>query len=225
MLSDTIFRAAIIASLSIHGVVLFQNLHFRLHSAARNERLEKIEVTYTLNRTPPPPKQNPAPRELTVKLPTKITLEKKPLPPFVDKSTFFTQEGNRFSRERLDKPAFDKPDIISIKKNIALPPLDLNKINNSSYIGYYQIVREKIRRSAYQNFTHTETGEVYLSFIIASDGSLKDILIMDDKSSFSQYLRETSLRSVKSASPFPVFPKELDYPQLSFNVIISFEIE
>ena len=38
------------------------------------------------------------------------------------------------------------------------------------------------------------------------------------------YLRDIALRSIK-ASSFPNFPKELDYLQLTFNVVISFEIE
>jgi len=32
-------------------------------------------------------------------------------------------------------------------------------------------------------------------------------------------------KSIFDASPFPAFPKDLDYPELSFNVIISFQIE
>ena len=123
------------------------------------------------------------------------------------------------------KPAFVKPDIIAVKKKITLPPIDLDKINNPSYISYYQIVREKIRRAAYQNYTRAEVGEAYLSFLISSDGSLKAMHLIEEKSSPSVYLKEISLRSIKEASPFPNFPKELDYPQLSFNVVISFEIE
>jgi TonB family protein len=103
--------------------------------------------------------------------------------------------------------------------------MDLDKINNPSYIGYYQIVREKIKRSAYQNYTGTEIGEVTVSFIVSSDGYLRDLRLVEEKSSSTEYLRETALRSIKDASPFPEFPKELDYPQLSFNLAITFEIE
>ena len=88
-----------------------------------------------------------------------------------------------------------------------------------------QIVREKIRRSAYQNYTHNETGEVYISFIISNDGYVKDVHLIEARTSASDYLKGIASRSVRDASPFPNFPKELDYPQLSFNIIISFEIE
>ncbi|MCX7926549.1 MAG: TonB C-terminal domain-containing protein [Candidatus Omnitrophica bacterium] len=123
------------------------------------------------------------------------------------------------------KPNISKPDIIAIKKKITLPPIDINKINNPSYVSYYQFVREKIRKAAYQNYTRTETGSIYLAFVIASDGTLKDVYLNEERSALNYYLRQISLRSIRDAAPFPPFPKELDYPQLSFNVIISFEVE
>ena len=106
-----------------------------------------------------------------------------------------------------------------------MPPVDLDKINNPSYVSYYQIVREKIRRAAYQNYTHTDTGEVYVTFVISNDGYLKASRLVEEKTTAAAYLHDIALKSVKEASPFPNFPKELDYPELSFNVVISFEIE
>jgi len=125
----------------------------------------------------------------------------------------------------FSKPTFVNSQVLAIKKRIALPAMEMAKINNPSYISYYQIVREKIRRSAYQNYTHNETGEVYVSFIISNDGYIKGERLAEDKTSANDYLKNIALRSIKDASPFPNFPKELDYPQLSFNIIISFEIE
>ena len=118
-----------------------------------------------------------------------------------------------------------KPEIVSAKKKISFLSVDKEKAHNPTYTSYYQVVREKIKHAAYQGYTRTEMGEVYLSFVISSDGDLKQTRIVDDKSSFSPYLREIALKSVKNACPFPKFPKELDYPQLSFNVIVSFAIE
>jgi len=73
----------------------------------------------------------------------------------------------------------------------------------------------KIRRCAYQNYSRTETGEIYLSFVIGQDGSLRDLRLVEEKSTPNYYLRDIALRSIRAASPFPAFPKELDYPQLS----------
>ncbi|MCX5693926.1 MAG: energy transducer TonB [Candidatus Omnitrophica bacterium] len=125
----------------------------------------------------------------------------------------------------FSKPAFINSEVMAIKKKITLPAIEMSKINNPSYISYYQIVREKIRRSAYQNYTHSVTGEVYVSFIISNDGVVKDVRFVEEKTTVNDYLKNIALRSIRDASPFPNFPKELDYPQLSFNIIISFEIE
>lgn len=203
-------------SVITHGIIFFQNAH--LNSFSTTPKEEKIEISYLKN--PEKPKEPPRgifhKKEMPLKLPPEITAKKINPPPFITKENSFP---------RFTKPAFIKPDIIAIKKKITLPPMDMNRINNPSYISYYQIVREKIRRSAYQNYTRTETGEVYLSFIISDDGLLKETRVVEEKSTNAPYLKETALRSIKDASPFPNFPKELDYPQLSFNVVISFEIE
>jgi len=230
MFSDRVFQITLLISLIAHTVILFQNANLNLFS--NNKKDQKMEVSYIKE-----PKKEleplkaaaplPVPKkEPFLKLPPNITAKKRTPPPFIDKQDLFNKrESNILPEPTFTKPAFIKPDIIAVKKKITLPPIDIDKINNPSYIGYYQIVREKIKRAAYQNYTHAETGEVYLSFIISCDGYLKEIRLSEEKSSSSSYLKETALRSVKDASPFPNFPKELDYPQLSFNVIISFEIE
>lgn len=228
MFSDRIFQIAFLVSLISHSVIFIQNAN--LNILPKNKIPQKIEISYI--KTPekkievPQPKILLPKKEQFLKLPQKITADKRMPPPFTDNESAFKKTSKVvLSGPNLSKPAFTKPDIIAIKKKIALPAVDTNKINNASYISYYQIVREKIRRTAYQNYTRTETGEVYLSFIISCEGDLKDVHLIEEKSSFDPYLRNVALRSIKEASPFPGFPKELDYPQLTFNVIISFEIE
>lgn len=165
-------------------------------------------------------------KEPFLKLSSMITAAKIAPPPFIDKQEVFKRNRETIQRESsFIRPALTKPDIIAVKKKITLPALDLDKSNNPSYISYYQIVREKIKRAAYQNYTRVEVGEVYLSFIISSEGYIREMRIVEEKSSFSPYLRQIALNSVKDASPFPNFSKDLNYPQLSFNVVISFEAE
>jgi TonB family protein len=226
MFSSRIFQITFLVSLIAHGAILLHNPDLTLFSP--NKKEQKIEVSYV--KPPAEAKtevKNPLPKsEQFLKLPPQITADKRIPPPFIDMEGFFKGSKEISSRSPdFTKPAFIKPDIIAIKKKITLPPIDMDKINNPSYISYYQIVREKIRRAAYQNYTRTETGEVYLSFIISSDGYLREVRLLEEKSSGVAYLKEIALRSIKDASPFPNFPKELDYPQLSFNVVISFEIE
>lgn len=227
MFSDKVFQITFLISVIVHGVIFFQDSNLSLFSRVKTE--QNLQVSYvkpppetkTEQKTPKPSKKEPF-----LKLPLNITLEKRIPPPFIDREGIFKENRAASLRQSaIVKPAFIKPDIIAIKKRITLPPVDMDKINNPSYINYYQLVREKIRRAAYYNYARTETGEVYLSFVISSEGYLKDVRLVDEKSSTNQYLRDIALRSVKDASPFPNFPKELDYLRLSFNVIISFEIE
>ena len=226
MFSDRIFRTTLIISLVTHGIIFIQNPNLTLFPRARQANV--TEISYLKNI--PQPQDRQAARiinkEAFLKTPAKIAADKRTPPPFVDKDKIFGKAGDSNSRQGLfTKPTFVKPDTISVRKKITLPPVDLGKISNPSYISYYQIVREKIRRCAYQNYTRTETGEVYLSFIISSEGYIRDVRLIQEKASSSLYLQEIARRSINDASPFPDFPKELDYPQLSFNVVISFEVE
>lgn len=218
---------ALLISVIAHGAILLRYPNFYLPSPKEKE--QKMEVSY-IKPSAQEKRQQKAERlfkrEQLLNLPPKIALENRVPPPFTDNDNNLKPLK---AREPLGtgftKPSVLKPDILAIKKKITLPPIDMNKINNPSYISYYQIVREKIKRSAYQNYTGREVGEVTVSFVISNDGMLRELLLIEERSYESAYLRETALRSVKDASPFPNFPADLDYPQLSFNLAITFEIE
>ncbi len=231
MFSDKTFVVTLVLSAIAHGIILFQNPNLNLNIFPKDKKEPVLEVSYVKNsqetqKTNEYPKTTLPKKEPFLRLSSKITANKTNPPPFIDRENIFQKSKESISQKYVfTKPAFAKPDIIAVKKKITLPPIDLDKIDNPSYISYYQIVREKIRRAAYQNYTRAEVGEVYLSFLIFSDGSLKAVQLREEKSSPSTYLKEISLRSIKEASPFPNFPKELGYSQLSFNVVISFEIE
>lgn len=230
MFSDRAFQITLIVSFLVHGALLMQNSSLHLFSEQKDK-----EVVVKYIKTPPKEKvkweakearPEPQKREPFLKIPPKITLQKQAPPPFVDKESLAKiNKTAPATRPFFDKPAFIKPDVIAIKKKITLPAIDMNKINNPVYINYYQIVREKIKRAAYSNYTSTETGEVTVSFVVSDNGYLKDMRMVEEKSNSSLYLREIAIRSIKDASPFPAFPRELDYPQLSFNLAITFEIE
>jgi len=226
MFNDKIFRITFLISLIAHGVMFLQNPHMLLFK--QDTRAKNIEVNYinSLRELKERRLDNIIKRESLAKTSSKITAEKRTPPPFVDKEDMFRKNQTIYPRERIfTKPTLIRPDIIAVKKIINLPPVDLDKINNPSYISYYQIVREKIKRCAYQNYTRTDVGEVYLSFIIADNGVLKGVRLAEERSSQNPYLKEIALKSINDAAPFPQFPKDLDYPQLTFNVVISFEIE
>lgn len=226
MTSNKVFQIALLFSALAHGVLFFQsgNLHFLVSTKKEN----KVEISYIKNEPLPRERQKNIlhRREPLAKFPAKITLQDNKRIPSVEKEQPFRRKsGEAIAEANLPKPVFTKPDIISVKKKITLPPVDMDKIDNPSYVSYYQIVREKIKRAAYQYYGRSETGEVYLTFVISMAGMLKEARLIEEKSAQNSYLREVAMRSIREASPFPDFPKELDYPQLSFNVIISFEVE
>ncbi len=214
-------------SFSMHMVVVSQNPGYLFF--APQSKSQKLEVNYlkTPNSNNPSLKKTDSPRkEALLDLSSKVNLQKRNPPPFIDREAIVKADMQAIHKELpFDRPALIKPDIIAIKKKITLPQIDMGKIDNPSYLSYYQIVREKIRRSAYQNSNRNETGQVYITFIISSEGYLKDVRLVEERSQASTYLKDIALASVRNAAPFPNFPKELDYSQLSFNILISFEIE
>lgn len=232
MISDRILQITFVISLLAHGVIF---LHFpSLNYFVPAPKDQKMEVRYIKESQEAdllPNKQTKLELQKAIfqrqdpflKLDSQIVAGRRIPPPYIPQNKGPKVLPASFSE--FPKPNFVSPDLTIIKKKITLPPIEMAKIDNPSYINYYQIVREKIRRSAYQNYTQNETGEVYVSFIISNDGYIKGVHLVEDKTTANDYLRGIALRSVKDASPFPNFPKELDYPQLSFNIIISFEIE
>lgn len=226
MSSDRIFHITLIISFLIHTAALVVNTGIFLLPS--NARIVPVEIAYVKNIPKPsaPYKEiTGAFKENILKINSRISSRGIP-PPYINKEDLLRNNTSSMLRKSdFLKPLVPKSDLNALKKKISLPPVDLNKIDNPSYLSYYQIVREKIRRAAYQGYTKTETGEVYLTFLVSKNGTLIDERLIPDKSSSSPYLKDVASRSIRSAQPFPQFPKELDYPQLSFNVIISFEIE
>ncbi len=229
MFTDRIFTITLLISAGVHVVIFAVNPGLNPFISKKEEKF--IEVNYldnALRAVLEQKKEKPEKKEALRRPVSTIDVKKLAPPPFIDKDVFLKPDNVVKTGEgAMRKPSFDRPDIGALKKKITLPPIDIDidKINNPTYISYYQMVREKIRRAAYHIYTHAETGDVYLSFIIASDGSLRESRLVEERSTPSRYLHELALRSVKDASPFPVFPPGLDHPQLSFNVVISFEIE
>jgi outer membrane biosynthesis protein TonB len=229
---DRLIQFTFAVSIIAHGVFFLQNPAMNPFAPAPKEQLIKVRYLdkrqlqkEVLRREKPLPR-----REALVKLEAEASAKNsgsRGVPQYYEPEKLLDNAGGQMKSMPVDfaRPNFSRPDIIAIKKKITLPEIDAAKIDNPSYISYYQIVREKIRRSAYRNYTRNEMGEVYLSFVISRDGYIRGINLIESKTTASNFLKGIASRSVKEASPFPSFPKELDYPQLSFNIVISFELE
>ena len=110
-------------------------------------------------------------------------------------------------------------------KKINIPQLEENEELTPGFKNYYQLVRNKIKQVAYKKFIGYDEGVIYVSFIIGANGNLKNLKIIEEESARSSYLIKVALQSIKQASPYPKFPKEIRLPELSFRVPISFEIK
>lgn len=96
--------------------------------------------------------------------------------------------------------------------------------STKDYINYYQLIREKIRerlKGHYRNY-HGQ-GDVILLFMLNSDGSVAAVDAETALSVKDANLIRVAIASVKEASPFPPFPRELAYPKVAFDLTISFK--
>lgn len=95
--------------------------------------------------------------------------------------------------------------------------------NNKDYINYYQVIRERIMQKLKALYRyHYRKGDIHLLFTLNSAGKLEDFYVDRVKSAQDDTLVDIATTSLKKSSPFPPFPKGLDQPRVSFNVVISF---
>jgi len=231
MPSDRILPIAFLISFTFHTAVLLLGSGLTFLNPLGERKPQKMEVRYIKPVKQYKQYKGPAQRTMDdidpfLKLPTKITARETSLVPSVNREDIFrpAREAS-IPKVSFTKPAFIKPEFITVKTNITLSPNETEKSDSPAYISHSQFVREKIKRCLYQNYGRMETGQVYLSFVLSKDGFLRNVRLVEEKSSPSGYLRTIALQSIKDAAPFPDFPKDLDYDRLSFNVVISFEIE
>ncbi len=227
MASAKEFKIALILSLIAHSVILINYTSWDFLPLPKKTSIMKVTYLKNAPQLPEVKKQILNKKNYPLKLPQPSnSFDKGNLLPPSNKENLFSLSREAMPRNpAVIKPVVLRPDLITGKKKISLSRVESDKSHSQSYDTYYDFVREKIRRAAYQNHNRNETGEIYLAFIISSTGELRDARILEEKSSLNNYLREVALRSIKDAAPFPAFPQELDYPQLSFNVIISFAVE
>ncbi|MEI6438180.1 MAG: energy transducer TonB [Candidatus Omnitrophota bacterium] len=113
---------------------------------------------------------------------------------------------------------------LKVTKEVSIPILKSEKIDTPGYAMYTNIIRDRIRERAYVNFVKYAGGDVYLTFVVKSDGQLSDVQVLQNRSQASEALCAAGLDSIREAAPFPAFPKELNYPELTFNIQISFQL-
>jgi periplasmic protein TonB len=222
-MNDRFFYYAVIVSLAIHAGFVTHFYIKRGHIAP----LKKIsEMVYTIVKPPPKAPEPVAEKQLPNLMdqlmdPLKHTLDAPgvPQPPKPE----FLREPDILAGAEMFERKPERLKGVKVTKEVSVPVLKSDKINTPSYITYYQIVRDRIRDRAYSNYTKLSMGEVFVTFVIKSDGALSGLQVLEAKSAANDFLREVGVKSVKEAAPFPPFPKDLSYPELTFNVSISFQ--
>lgn len=230
---NRVFVVALVFSLIFHCGMLAV---FSYHNVKYNRQLQKnIEVIYQILEKKTAATEAEVQNYRVVKKeewtpPLKSVAGKKgiaaPVAPTLDKS--------------MEQPLWQKANLVQMglpqkqstripgaeqKRNVSIPLLDSEKINNPKYLSYHDRIRNKIRNRAYLYVDNPEfeNGSVYLTFVVAANGEVTAVRLVEERTSANDYLRSAGLRSIKESSPFPPFPTDLPYPELTFNVIISFE--
>ncbi|MCQ9207504.1 MAG: energy transducer TonB [Omnitrophica bacterium] len=91
------------------------------------------------------------------------------------------------------------------------------------YIAYYELIRQKIKGRVTALYKRPgKEGRVGVAFLLNRRGAVKKLEINDIRGSDKKYLEKIARQAVKSASPFPPFPEELQKPELTFTVAIIF---
>jgi outer membrane biosynthesis protein TonB len=219
-INEDFFYKALILSLTAHLIFISSSLLVPTPHA--KTKMRKVEITYESRKKEPVP-QPAAKKEQEPPKPVQKLTQQDAL-----NAAVLIKERNAApdSLKVLERVP-DKTKVLNtpLKKTVSVPVLESEKINNPSYQSYYSLVRARIRQRAYFNYAEYYAGEVYLTFILNNDGSLKELKIIEEKSSGGPYLRTIGLKSIKEAVPFPAFPKALNYPELTFNVVISFQVQ
>ncbi|MBF0619231.1 MAG: hypothetical protein HQL19_03580 [Candidatus Omnitrophica bacterium] len=222
-MEDRAFFTAIVISFILHTAFF---VRFYIFQKPYELWKKTPEVTYALDK--PKPKEEPARKaEPQVRAHTEMPLPAErvipagvPQPPA--EMPMRSEPGFADTFKMFDR-APEKLKSGKVTKEVAMPILKSDKINTPSYVTYYQIVRQRIYDRACTNYTKLSAGEVYITFIIKSDGALGEIKVIEEKTTANDFLRETGMKSVTEAGPFPPFPQDLNYPELTFNAQISFQ--
>jgi len=227
------FLIALVFSAAIHMFLLFSWPVYR-YFFTEIPKAADIEVTYlkskeqpALNRTEAAVKKSESHPEISA--PKKLISEETPKVPSVKKTEPEAPKRAVPVSSPPKKLVGEKPSKISIKEPV------ISKIQTAASVGasvdaqglhlippsYSQIVRDRIidkldaRRMSGQ-------GDVYVRFVITSSGALKDVSIIEEKSSDEGILKAAAFEAVKNSAPFPVFPENVSVPEISFTCQITF---
>ncbi len=219
---DGKFTIALVVSVLIHGTFFIQFSYFRkpfLKSVMKETAFVYFPIQVEADRQSNK-RNNKRFSASNQKMPPKpkILLEKSDV-----HTETFMKDFSKFSHDmKLSKKQSIKLKAIEEKRYIAVSDFKSERIKNPIYLTYSNAIRNRIRDMVKANYASNDIGEVYITFVVTANGELQAIKLIREKTTANEYLENLGLGSVRSSSPFPAFPKELGYPELTFNITIAF---
>lgn len=202
------FKIAVVLSLAMHALILGELPINLVVPQAKTKKPVEIRI-------------------ITQKIPVKIRINQlTPNPITVPQylnELFDKTSLQKNKNTQLSKPHLIKPDTEVKTSELKPDTQDEALKKNPAYMDYYRQIREKIRNNAYSYYDSKDIGEVYLNFVILSDGRLEKTSLSPESSQNSTLVK-IALSSIEKAAPFPTFPPELkNYTRLQFNISIHFK--
>lgn len=131
-----------------------------------------------------------------------------------------TKQGTQVEKKAIEqktKLVIKEPIVEKIEVNSPAAQTDLALITPS----YAQIVRSRIIKNLNAEKISSE-GDVFVRFVITASGELKEISVIDERSSKNDALKVAASGAIKKASPFPRFPNGVLASEVTFTCQISF---
>lgn len=231
MQQENTAKITLLISLVIHGAILSALPFFK--NIPQKKELTNLEVTYRhiAQKVSRQERSGISKELLSIKqkeLPKSSLPQDRPKveqPPKFDLSELFKPKETILVPKPQPLPQGQK-----IKK-ISLKNLPLEQSKEPAYLSYRDVIRKKIQDKVYYYsdqyfyFDNPHEGKIFVSFTVSSDGILKELDILENKSSDDNILRKIVTTAIKNSAPFDKFPKDLKYDERTFNLEISFEIE
>ncbi len=218
---DNFLPKALFLSLTIHTVVVCSSLFWQMPQTKKTPRVRGVEISYKSQVRPKAPDVREPPIKPTQQLDLKnssLTASEGSIP-----IKLASKDQNLPANFMMAERKPEQVRSMQMARRISIAQIKSEKINNPAYAAYNEMVRNRIEEKVYENYRKMEAGTIYLTFIVASDGSLKASQVIEEKSRGSQNLQNTSLKSLNQ-SQFPPFLKGMTLPEYTFNIEIQYQV-
>lgn len=223
------FQLALFISFFIH-LFIIASLSLRMKEVFLKDEASSVEVSYQIIQDKKEDKENSRDDFKEHEITQELLIAQEPLTAgnlwAVKNENPFQGAGISTALATSDKKQKIESNIGEENREIYVPSVIVEKMGGPKYFNYKEHIRRKIKEKAYGHIEdqRLNSGEVYLTFVLSANGSLRQIRIVEDKTQANEYLRGIGLKSVQEANPFPPFPKDLNYSELTFSVPISFRV-